>query len=97
VITIRNAQLSLAAVVILASGCTSTPQPTQPTPEPSIATEAPPAPVIADDDLDADPDEDLGAGKPGAFCATSRRGKQFTKRGVTYTCKGPKPYRWRSS
>jgi len=26
----------------------------------------------------------------------SRLGKHFTKRGVTYTRKGPKPYRWRS-
>jgi hypothetical protein len=32
---------------------------------------------------------------PGAFCATSRLGKHFAKDGVTYTCKGPKPYRWR--
>ncbi|GGN40583.1 hypothetical protein FHR83_007003 [Actinoplanes campanulatus] len=44
---------------------------------------------------EADPERDLGAGKPGAFCATNRRGQSFTKDGVRYTCKGPKPYRWR--
>lgn len=43
----------------------------------------------------ADPDRDLGAGEPGAFCATNRLGKSFVKDGVTYTCQGPKPYRWR--
>lgn len=43
----------------------------------------------------ANPAGDLGAGKPGAYCATSRLGMYFVKDGITYTCKGPKPYRWR--
>jgi hypothetical protein len=47
------------------------------------------------DESEADPGRDLGAGKPGAYCATNRLGKHFTKDGITYTCKGPKPYRWR--
>lgn len=38
---------------------------------------------------------DLNSGKPNAFCATSRLGKQFKKNGVIYECKGPKPYKWR--
>lgn len=42
-----------------------------------------------------DPVTDVGTGKPGAFCAISRLGASFTKNGVVYTCKGPKPYRWR--
>ena len=33
--------------------------------------------------------------RPGAFCATSKLGEQFTKNGTTYECSGPKPYRWR--
>lgn len=32
---------------------------------------------------------------PGAYCATKQLGKSFKKNGVTYTCKAPKPYRWR--
>jgi hypothetical protein len=40
------------------------------------------------------PDADLGAGTPGAGCATNRLGHTFTKDGVVYTCKGPKPYSW---
>jgi hypothetical protein len=42
-----------------------------------------------------DPLKDSGCGKPGAFCATSRLGKSFVYKSVTYTCKGPKPYKWR--
>lgn len=42
----------------------------------------------------ASPAVDLGAGTPGAGCATSRVGKSFVQDGVTYTCRGPKPYRW---
>ena len=43
---------------------------------------------------EAVPAADLGAGTPGAPCATNRLGKTFTKDGVVYTCKGPKPYSW---
>lgn len=43
---------------------------------------------------DAVPAVDMGAGTPGAACATNRLGKTFTKDGVVYTCKGPKPYSW---
>lgn len=39
---------------------------------------------------------DLGAGTPGAGCATSRRGKTFVIDGVTYVCSGPKPFTWKS-
>ncbi|WP_432834024.1 hypothetical protein [Dactylosporangium sp. CA-092794] len=42
----------------------------------------------------ARPGIDMGAGTPGAPCATNRLGKYFVKDGVTYTCKGPKPYSW---
>ena len=38
---------------------------------------------------------DLGSGTPNAQCATPRLGKSFQKNGKRYTCKGPKPYRWR--
>lgn len=40
------------------------------------------------------PAGDMGAGTPGAACATNRLGKTFTKDGVVYTCGGPKPYHW---
>lgn len=33
--------------------------------------------------------------EPNGFCATSRLGKTITIDGIVYTCKGPKPYRWR--
>lgn len=33
---------------------------------------------------------------PNGYCATSDLGKKFTQRGVTFTCKAPKPYRWRA-
>jgi hypothetical protein len=42
----------------------------------------------------AQPGTDLGAGTPGAGCSTDRLGKTFVKDGITYTCKGPKPYTW---
>jgi hypothetical protein len=50
----------------------------------------------AAESVKADPDKDLGAGEPGAPCATNRLGKSFVKDGVTYTCSKPKPYRWRA-
>jgi hypothetical protein len=37
----------------------------------------------------------LKPGKPGAYCAAYKVGKSFVHEGITYTCKGPKPYRWR--
>lgn len=41
------------------------------------------------------PADDVGAGTPGAPCATNRLGKTFKGAdGVTYTCGGPKPYHW---
>lgn len=49
----------------------------------------------AAENAEADPGKDLGAGEPGAFCASNRLGKHFEQDGVTYTCAGPKPYRWR--
>lgn len=70
--------LRLTAAALLLCGCT----PQQPKP-------APPTPATT-----ADPARDLGAGTPGAGCATNRLGKSFVQDGVTYTCKGPKPYRW---
>lgn len=43
---------------------------------------------------EARPNTDVGAGTPGAGCSTDRLGKTFVKDGITYTCKGPKPYTW---
>lgn len=40
---------------------------------------------------------DLGSETPGAPCATSRLGKTFVKRAVTYTCGGNRPYHWMRS
>lgn len=40
------------------------------------------------------PTVNLGEGTPGAACSTDRLGKTFEQGGVTYTCKGPKPYHW---
>jgi hypothetical protein len=80
--TSRTALIGLTAVALLVGGCSSPTPKTTPVPTPSASV--------------ADPARDLGAGTPGAYCATSRLGKHFTKDGVTYTCKGPKPYRWRS-
>lgn len=37
----------------------------------------------------------IGYGEPGDPCATNRLGQSFKLDGVTYTCSGPKPYRWR--
>lgn len=31
---------------------------------------------------------------PGGYCTTSQLTRQFVTDGVTYTCGGPKPYRW---
>lgn len=91
--------LSAAVVAALLLGGCSQPAPAPEfTPEPvlpQITTATPdpePSITVAEE---ADPTRDLGSGKPGAFCATSRLGKHFTKGGATYTCKGPKPYRWR--
>lgn len=39
---------------------------------------------------------DIGRGEPNDPCATNRLGESFTFNGVTYTCSGPKPYRWRA-
>lgn len=38
----------------------------------------------------------IGYGEPGDPCATNRLGESFDFNGVTYTCSGPKPYRWRA-
>lgn len=42
------------------------------------------------------PAVDLGAGTPGAGCATSRLGKRFTLGTRAYVCSGPKPYTWKA-
>lgn len=60
-----------------------------PAPLPTGEAAQPPPPqetVDSDDQVD---------GNPGGFCATSRVGKAIQINGVTYICKGPKPYRWR--
>jgi hypothetical protein len=75
----KSTLIRLAAAALLLAAC----DPQQPKP-------APPTPAAT-----ADPARDLGAGTPGAGCATSRLGEHFVQNGVTYTCKGPKPYRWR--
>lgn len=69
------------------------PVPVSPSPSPVPAVAPPPtggpaAPQVPTPD-------DVATYTPGAYCATSRLGLSFTKGGVTYTCKGPKPYRWR--
>ncbi len=38
----------------------------------------------------------LNYGEPNEPCATNRLGESFDFNGVTYTCSGPKPYRWRA-
>lgn len=38
---------------------------------------------------------DLGAGTPGAPCASNRAGKWFEFEGKRYVCRGPAPYTWR--
>lgn len=75
----------LAIAALLLGGCS------HPAPEPAPTRTTAPSPSSSS----ANPARDLGAGKPGAYCATNRLGKSFVKDGVTYTCKGPKPYRWR--
>ena len=75
---------SVAVSAMLLCGCS------HPTPRPAPIHTASPRHSGS-----ADPARDLGAGKPGAYCATSRLGMYFVKDGITYTCKGPKPYRWR--
>jgi hypothetical protein len=74
----------IALAALLLAGCS------HPAPKPLRATT--PSPSVS-----ADRAGDLGPGKPGAYCGASRLGKRFTKDGVTYVCKGPKPYRWREA
>lgn len=38
----------------------------------------------------------IGYGEPNEPCATNRLGESFVFNEVTYTCSGPKPYRWRA-
>jgi hypothetical protein len=45
--------------------------------------------------LRCDYKKDMGCGIPNAHCARSRVGLNFMKADVVYTCKGPKPYKWR--
>jgi len=40
--------------------------------------------------------ESVGYGNPNEPCATNRLGESFKLNGITYTCSGPKPYRWRA-
>lgn len=77
----------LIAGALIAVGCASGPN----------ANETPTAPLVTTTvpDPGVRPSADLGAGTPGAFCATSRLGKTFTLDGVTYVCAAPKPYKWR--
>ena len=83
----------LAIAALLLGGCSHASPPAVPAaPPPPSRTTTPPNPILS-----ADPERDLGAGTPGAPCATSRLGKWFTRDGVTYVCKGPKPYRWRAT
>lgn len=96
--------MRLAATIVLAAaltGCGSTaprPAPAKApavaatTARPSLSASPTPSPtrtaVIQSEDLDV-------SYTPGAYCSTSRLGKTFVKDGKTYTCKAPKPYRWR--
>lgn len=65
-----------------------------PTPAGTRAPAASPAAKLRPSE--AQPGVDAGAGTPNAPCATNRLGMWFEKDGVTYTCKGPAPYRWRA-
>jgi hypothetical protein len=76
----RAAVLVIGALIV--GGCGANPSPAP------ISVPPPTLPI-------ASPARDFGAGTPGTFCATNRLGKRFTKDGVVYVCKGPKPYRWR--
>lgn len=40
---------------------------------------------------------DIGRGVPNGPCSTDRLGASFERDGVTYTCSGPLPYRWRKA
>lgn len=57
----------------------------------------PPGKPITESSGNAAQPSDLGAGTPGAGCATDRLGKSFTQDGKTYVCQGPKPYAWREA
>lgn len=80
----------LVVSVILLTGCSSTT-----TPSPVVTPSNSPGKVVGETAGKTVKKTLSSEGKPGAFCATSRLGKRFTNSGVTYECKGPKPYKWR--
>lgn len=85
----------LAAAVLAVGGCASTPPrpPRPPALTPAPVTSSPAATSPAASPTTSDVTVSV---TPGGFCATSRLGKTWkSPQGVTYTCKGPKPYRWR--
>jgi hypothetical protein len=87
-----------ACLVAAVAACGSPPaQPNGPSPGPTSSAPADSSPSPAPAPQDSFDPGGIGAGKPGAFCATSRLGKTFVKDGTTYECKGPKPYRWRKA
>jgi hypothetical protein len=63
--------------------------------KPVFVTPTTTAPVRGHTKVTCKVGKDAGCGTPNASCASNRVGLSFIKNGVTYTCKGPKPYRWR--
>jgi hypothetical protein len=83
-IIIGAAVLALVSVTLILNAFT----PAKPPAAPEKTTGISPS-------LPAERGPDLGRGEPNDFCATNRLGESFDFNGVTYTCSGPKPYRWR--
>jgi hypothetical protein len=83
-IIIASFLLALVSVVLILNAITPARPPKGEIrlPETGIAPSAPKGPSV-------------GYGEPNDFCATNRLGESFEFNGVTYTCSGPKPYRWR--
>lgn len=83
-IIIGAALLALCSFFLLLAAFKPAPPPGRiEIPDTGIAPSAPKGPAI-------------GHGEPNDFCATNRLGESFDFNGVTYTCSGPKPYRWRA-
>jgi len=88
------------ALTVALGGCAATPAAR---PSPSAPVSSAPASTRTAliesgdlaDSMQCSPQRDGGCGTPDAQCATNRLGKWFTVDGMRYTCKAPKPYRWR--
>lgn len=88
----------LATVVAGVTGKKPDVQPVVPSMAPSVARVAPsqeaPAPPPPTANTPAEEEQEAHTSvHPGSFCSPA--GAVGVYRGTTYTCKGPKPYRWR--